>query len=79
MGGVLPALERTFAPLDRKAAMLVENDQRVALTPLEEGAAYQELLTLGADDDTLARRVGRSRAEVGSRLAVYGLPRRSTR
>ena len=71
----LPALVRSFDPFARKTASLVENGQRVNLTPLEEGAAYQDLLSLDVDGDALAKSVGRSRAEVDGRLAVFALPR----
>jgi ParB/RepB/Spo0J family partition protein len=71
----LPVLVRSFDPVGRKAAMLAENVQRVNLTPLEEGSAYQDLLDLGADEDALAGSVGRPRAEVDGRRAVFGLPR----
>ena len=70
----IPALVKRFDPVGRKAAALVENGQRVALTQMEEAAAYQDLLSLDVDADTLARSVGRPRAEVDGRLAVFALP-----
>jgi ParB/RepB/Spo0J family partition protein len=71
----LPALVRSFDPLSRQCARLVENGQRVNLTPMEEAAAYQDLLSLDVDADALASSVGRPRAEVDGRLAVFALPR----
>jgi ParB family chromosome partitioning protein len=71
----IPALVRAFDPLARKASQIVENDERVGFTPLERAEAYQDLLTLGADEDAVAHLVGRPRADVDSYLAVRALPR----
>ena len=70
----LPALVRSFGPVERTLAQLGENSARVALTAVEEGAAYQNLLALDVDSDTVARSVGRPRTEVDGRLAVFALP-----
>ena len=70
----IPALVRSLDPVARKLAQIAENAGRVALTPIEEGAAYQDLLSLDVDGDTVARSVGRPRAEVDGRLAVFALP-----
>src|SRR5512135_253080 len=71
----VPALVRSLDPVARKLAQIAENAGRVGLTPVEEGAAYQDLLALDIDGDTVARSVGRPRAEVDGRLAVFALPR----
>ena len=70
----VPALVRSLDPVARKLAQIAENAGRVDLTPMEEGAAYQDLLALDMDGDTMARSVGRPRAEVDGRLAVFALP-----
>ncbi|MGZ3444886.1 MAG: ParB/RepB/Spo0J family partition protein, partial [Myxococcaceae bacterium] len=70
----VPALVRPLDPVGRKLVQITENTGRVALTPMEEAAAYQDLLALDVDGDTLARSVGRPRAEVDGRLAVFALP-----
>jgi ParB/RepB/Spo0J family partition protein len=71
----IPALVRSLDPVARKLAQIAENAGRVDLTPIEEGAAYQDLLSLDVDGDTVARSVGRPRAEVDGRVAVFALPR----
>jgi len=54
---------------------LVENLQREDLNPLEEAAAYRQLLEdLGMTHDEIAERVGRSRSAVTNTLRLLGLP-----
>jgi ParB family chromosome partitioning protein len=54
---------------------LVENVQREDLTPLEEAAAYRQLLDdFGLTHATIAERVGRSRSAVTNVLRLLQLP-----
>ncbi|MGI9641908.1 MAG: ParB/RepB/Spo0J family partition protein [Acidimicrobiia bacterium] len=54
---------------------LVENLQREDLTPLEEAAAYQELLEeYGMTHEQVADRVGKSRSAVSNTLRLLQLP-----
>jgi ParB family chromosome partitioning protein len=54
---------------------LVENLQRAQLNPLEEAAAYAQLLEdFGCTQDELALRVGRSRPQVTNTLRLLRLP-----
>lgn len=54
---------------------LLENLHRAALNPLEEAAAYQQLLAdFGCTQDELAQRVGRSRSQVTNTLRLLKLP-----
>lgn len=54
---------------------LIENLQRTDLTPLEEAAAYRELLEeYGLTHEEIARRVGRSRSSVSNTLRLLQLP-----
>lgn len=54
---------------------LVENLQREDLTPLEEAAAYQELLEeFGMTHEQIADRVGKSRSAVTNTLRLLQLP-----
>jgi ParB family chromosome partitioning protein len=54
---------------------LLENLHRQQLNPLEEAAAYQQLLTeFGATHDELADRIGRSRSQVSNTIRLLGLP-----
>jgi ParB family chromosome partitioning protein len=54
---------------------LLENLHRADLNPLEEAAAYQQLLSdFGCTQDELARRIGRSRPQVSNTLRLLKLP-----
>jgi len=54
---------------------LVENLQREDLNPLEEAAAYQQLLEdIGMTHDDIAARVGKSRSAVTNTIRLLGLP-----
>ncbi|MGA9595406.1 MAG: ParB/RepB/Spo0J family partition protein [Acidimicrobiia bacterium] len=57
------------------AEALIENLQREDLSPLEEGAAYQQLLAdFGLTHDQVAVRVGKSRSAVTNTLRLLQLP-----
>src|SRR5882724_9927093 len=54
---------------------LLENIHRSALNPLEEAAAYQQLLEeFGATHDELAQRIGRSRPQISNTIRLLNLP-----
>ena len=54
---------------------LIENLQREDLTPLEEAAAYQQLLDdFSLTHDEIGRRVGKSRSAVTNTLRLLQLP-----
>lgn len=54
---------------------LLENLHREQLNPLEEGAAYAQLLDeFGATHDELAKRIGRSRSQVSNTIRLLNLP-----
>jgi ParB family transcriptional regulator, chromosome partitioning protein len=54
---------------------LIENLHRQQLDPLEEAAAYQQLLDdFGATHEELARKIGRSRPHVSNTLRLLNLP-----
>ena len=54
---------------------LVENLHRQDLTPLEEAAAYQQLIEdFELTHDDVARRVGKSRSAITNTLRLLGLP-----
>ncbi len=54
---------------------LMENIHRANLNPLEEGAAYQQLLEeFGATHEELARRIGRSRPQISNTIRLLNLP-----
>lgn len=54
---------------------LLENIHRAALNPLEEAAAYQQLLQeFGTTHDELAQRIGRSRPQISNTIRLLNLP-----
>jgi ParB family chromosome partitioning protein len=54
---------------------LLENIHRVDLNPLEEAAAYQQLLAeFGVTHEELGRRIGRSRPQISNTIRLLNLP-----
>ncbi|MCW2497193.1 ParB/RepB/Spo0J family partition protein [Jatrophihabitans sp.] len=71
----IPAIIRTTADDDMLRDALLENIHRAQLNPLEEAAAYQQLLEeFGATHDELAQRIGRSRPQVSNTIRLLNLP-----
>lgn len=56
-----------------RVAMIVENFQRVDLTPLEEAKAFAELDQLGLKQDEIATQVGCSQSHISKRLGLLKL------
>ena len=72
---VIPAIVRSTADDDMLRDALLENIHRAQLNPLEEAAAYQQLLEeFGATHDELAHRIGRSRPQVSNTIRLLNLP-----
>ncbi|MGH3750519.1 MAG: ParB/RepB/Spo0J family partition protein, partial [Micromonosporaceae bacterium] len=54
---------------------LLENIHRADLNPLEEAAAYQQLLDeFGVTHEQLAKRIGRSRPQISNTIRLLNLP-----
>jgi ParB family chromosome partitioning protein len=71
----IPAIIRETADDALLRDALLENLHRQQLNPLEEAAAYQQLLAeFGATHDELADRIGRSRSQVSNTIRLLGLP-----
>ncbi|HEV2361319.1 MAG TPA: ParB/RepB/Spo0J family partition protein [Acidimicrobiales bacterium] len=71
----VPALVQTTTDVSSLEQALVENLHREDLNPLEEAAAYQQLIEdFGITHEELARRVGKSRAGVTNSLRLFQLP-----
>jgi ParB family transcriptional regulator, chromosome partitioning protein len=71
----IPAVIKEATPRQMLELALVENVQRSDLNPLEEAAAYQELIAeFGLTQDEVARRVGRSRSTIANSIRLLGLP-----
>lgn len=71
----IPAVVKDASPREMLELALVENVQRSDLNPLEEAAAYRQLLDeFGLTQEAVAQRVGRSRPSVANTLRLLGLP-----
>ena len=71
----IPAIVRETPDTDMLRDALLENLHRSQLNPLEEAAAYQQLLAdFGATHDELAQRIGRSRPQISNTIRLLGLP-----
>lgn len=71
----LPAIVRETPDTDMLRDALLENLHRQQLDPLEEAAAYQQLLDdFGATHEQLAQKVGRSRPHISNTLRLLNLP-----
>lgn len=71
----VPAIIRDTDDTDLLKEALVENIHRVQLNPLEEAAAYQQLLEdFGVTQEELARSLGKSRPTVTNGLRLLTLP-----
>ncbi|GAB7049300.1 ParB/RepB/Spo0J family partition protein [Catenuloplanes indicus] len=71
----IPAIVRETKDDAMLRDALLENIHRANLNPLEEAAAYQQLLEeFGATHDELARRIGRSRPQISNTIRLLNLP-----
>lgn len=71
----IPAIIRDTTDDDLLRDALLENLHRSQLNPLEEAAAYQQLLEdFGTTHEQLADRIGRSRPQVSNTLRLLKLP-----
>ena len=71
----VPAMIRPTEDADLLRDALLENVHRAALNPLEEAAAYQQLLAdFGCTQEELAGRVGRSRPQIANTIRLLRLP-----
>jgi ParB family chromosome partitioning protein len=70
----VPAIVRDTSSDDMLRDALLENLHRADLNPLEEAAAYQQLLDdFGCTHDELASRIGRSRPQISNTLRLLRL------
>ncbi|WP_163541699.1 ParB/RepB/Spo0J family partition protein [Occultella kanbiaonis] len=71
----VPAIIRDTAQDDMLRDALLENLHRAQLNPLEEAAAYQQLLDdFGCTHDQLATKIARSRPQISNTLRLLKLP-----
>jgi ParB family chromosome partitioning protein len=73
--GTIPAIVRQTADEAMLRDALLENIHRVQLNPLEEAAAYQQLLEeFAVTHEELASRIGRSRPAITNTIRLLKLP-----
>ncbi|MCI9888375.1 ParB/RepB/Spo0J family partition protein [Micrococcales bacterium 31B] len=71
----VPAIIRTTSDDDLLRDALLENLHRAQLNPLEEAAAYSQLLEdFGCTQEELASRIGRSRPQISNMIRLMKLP-----
>jgi ParB family chromosome partitioning protein len=71
----IPAIVRDTGDDAMLRDALLENLHRAQLNPLEEAAAYQQLLDdFGCTHDELAQRIGRSRPQISNTIRLMKLP-----
>jgi len=71
----IPAIVRDTRDDAMLRDALLENIHRADLNPLEEAAAYQQLLDeFGATHEELAKRLGRSRPQISNTIRLLNLP-----
>ena len=71
----IPVVLRNYSEEKRVEVSLIENIQRTDLNPIEEAAAYKQLLDInGLSQDEAAARVGKNRATVANALRLLKLP-----
>ena len=73
--GTVPAIVRMTPDADMLRDALLENLHRVSLNPLEEAAAYQQLLEdFSCTQEELASRIARSRPQISNTIRLLRLP-----
>lgn len=72
---VIPAIVRETEDHDLLRDALLENLHRTQLNPLEEAAAYQQMLEdFGCTQDELSQRIKRSRPQISNTIRLLRLP-----
>jgi ParB family chromosome partitioning protein len=71
----VPVIIKDVSPQEMLEIALIENIQRNDLSPLEEAAAYQQLINeFGLTQEMVAERVGKSRVTVANVVRLLKLP-----
>ncbi len=72
----IPAIVLEFSEAEMMEISLIENIQREDLNVIEEAKAYDNLLTkMNLTQETLAKKVGKSRAHITNTLRLLQLPK----
>ncbi len=73
--GFVPALVRNVTPQEQLELALIENLQRMDLTPLETAEAYRQLVEeFNLSHEDIAQLVGKSRVSITNTLRLLKLP-----
>jgi len=71
----VPVVVRELADDQALELAIIENVQRADLNAIEEGAAYEELISkFGRTQDDVAREVGKSRSHIANTIRLLRLP-----
>ncbi|WP_028784469.1 ParB/RepB/Spo0J family partition protein [Thalassobacillus devorans] len=71
----VPAIVRELTDKQMMELALLENLQREDLSPIEEAEAYKQLIDeLGITQETLAKRLGKSRSHIANLVRLLSLP-----
>ena len=71
----IPVIVRNYSEDKRMAVSIIENVQRSDLNPIEEAAAYKQLMELtGLSQDETAAKVGKNRSTIANALRLLKLP-----
>ncbi|WEV65795.1 ParB/RepB/Spo0J family partition protein [Bifidobacterium sp. ESL0764] len=71
----IPAIVKTTSDNQMLRDALLENLHRVALNPLEESAAYQQMMQdFGLTQEQLSKSVSKSRSQIANTLRLLNLP-----
>src|SRR6202042_1105622 len=71
----VPVVVRELADDQALEIAIIENVQRADLNAIEEGAAYEELISqFGRTQEDVAREVGKSRSHVANTIRLLKLP-----
>lgn len=72
----IPAIVKEMSPMEMMEIALLENIQREDLSPIEEAQAYRSLLDhCKYNQETLAKRMGKSKAAISNSLRLLRLPK----
>lgn len=77
MAGVseIPIIVRELSDEDTAKIALIENVQRADLNPIEEAAAYKQLIEqYGVTQEAIAKMVGKSRSAIANSVRLLNLP-----
>lgn len=70
----VPVVLREYTDQQKLEMALIENIQRADLNPIEEATAYYNLIQMGANQEEVAKKVGKNRSTVANAVRLLKLP-----